>query len=361
MDNYFRRPQVLFIPYDAGEALAFEPVLDHLDEEGISYCILALGTARSMYQTHPQYLGLRADIGLKADIGPMNWRREMALPRGDVDEVLRAVKPVVVVSGMVSEVQRQLAAGFRLKGSRVVGYFDAMHALRSEAVEATFLDIVDEVWAPAERVAEGIRAAAPSLPIHVVGQPSLEAWMGAADTAEVNAWFEEAGLTGKRVLYCSGYGEDFVPSFELFVKTTQAFPHVSFAVSLHPRVPGTLEQRVLDDYPSDNIQIAPRHLPSSLLAHAVDAVVCYRSTAGFQALFLGKPVIYALSGLIPFSNLTIDLGIVPKVSAESELQKALQEALNTTCSVSVQELCQRLGIPPQASQLFADRIAALLS
>src|SRR5258708_4664597 len=49
-------PDITFVLHDAGETKAMQPVMARLDREGISYCILADATARSLLKNNPHLM-----------------------------------------------------------------------------------------------------------------------------------------------------------------------------------------------------------------------------------------------------------------------------------------------------------------
>jgi hypothetical protein len=344
---------LLFLPYDAGEAHAFEPLLPLLDLKRIDYRICAVATARQMYRTHPRYCGLHSHLQVNCDVGRMNWDRRRALPEADVARLVDSLHPRCTVTGMVSTLQRQVAQLLKERGSYVIGYFDALHRMPAGGIATEVLEAVDELWVPAQTVAYSAQELRGDRPCRVVGQPSLLRWEQAPKHPGLEDWLTSLPPARRRVLYCTGYGEDFEASFRLFLGVMAKRPEEQVLVSLHPRVPGTIEERVLADFACAHIQIAPRNFATAELAQFVDLIGCYRSTAGFQGLFLPKPVIYVLSGQVPFSNLAIEAGLVPLLQSAEALERALDADVTPPAPELVRE---RLGLPKDSESCFVNAL-----
>ena len=149
--------RVLFVFRDAGESYALVPVLRRLNKEGLVATGILTGGG-----TAPAFMSSEPGVSTLASLNVTNTSglvdRNATLPEAAVLRILALAKPTVLVTGVVSAVQLQLArAAIALPGVHLVaGYDDGLStadtatawpnvALRSGAVH--------ELWVVAQWVA----------------------------------------------------------------------------------------------------------------------------------------------------------------------------------------------------------------
>jgi len=121
-------PRVLFVLRDAGETLALLPVLRHLQRTtgvNVSAVVTGYGTAPPIASLGPSVFSLSS---LGVDVSSALANRSAALSSAQLWDALRRVRPQLVVSGLVSEVQLQIAGVAREQGTRVIGFDDSFYA-----------------------------------------------------------------------------------------------------------------------------------------------------------------------------------------------------------------------------------------
>jgi hypothetical protein len=346
---------LLFVLYDAGETLALRPVMERLDRRKIPYRVLVMGTARSLMvpKTGEQKIVDLADFG-GARVSRTGWRRDKELAQSVVDRVAAKLGAKVVVTGLVSAAQKQIARAMRRRGARVVGFYDALQKMSAESYPSKLLPSLHRLLVAAPQLAPARKPAGTML--SVVGHPTLELWEKVAQKEDRSALRKTLGLTRKTLLYVGGYGKGYEQAFSLFAQAAARMQHIDVRVSLHPKVDGGLERSLLSKYGASNVQILPKQVATMRAAVAADLLVTQRSTVGVQALFLGRPVIF-FDQHKRYSNMAIKNRLAAQLTSVDALLTASQKQLSKSSeSPSTSALYKRARIPRNS----AGRIATLL-
>lgn len=250
--------------------------------------------------------------------------RSAEFSASEIGALLGAIHSAVVITGMVSAAQRQLAVALRARLKRtnqckknrvtpvVVGFFDGFGLWKRDTIMATFLELgaLDVIWTVSEPTAAGARehAATITSAIHTevvaVGSPTLADWASVASSsaltteAALGAW--GTGAPGFRVLFIGGYGSSYSTVVEMFGTVMEllsaAEPGWQFCLSPHPHTSfgrlgtarGTLELSLLSESQRLLMRVLPAHVTTAAAACCSDVIVSQGSTAGVQALFVGK-------------------------------------------------------------------------
>ena len=350
--------------------------------------------------------------------------RSAEFSASDLCALLGAVQSVVVITGMVSAAQRQLATALRSrtyprKKNRatpvVVGFFDGFGLWKRDTIMATFLELgaVDVIWTVSEPTAVGARehAASTSPPMDIqviaVGSPTLADWTSVASnsalTAEaaLGAWGADA--PGFRVLFIGGYGPSYNTVVEMFGTVmsllSAAEPGWQFCLSPHPHTScgrlgaarGALELSLLSESQRQLMRVLPVHVTTAAAACCSDVIVSQGSTAGVQALFVGKVrasspsnCIYCCTcdwhiyyidaslraslqrsiyvfpeGAPTFEDVGTLSGLIPVATSAGMLAALLQQARRGTAQVLSRSL-QEAGVPLDALETAATHLEVLL-
>lgn len=321
---------LLFVTHDPGETLAFLPLFPHLQERGVEFGVLPLGLSAAMLPPATPLVHQWDEGG----------------------------EPFLVVTGTVSHSQHQVLDGIKEGRTKKVGYVDGVHRLSPQCVEWTFLPKVDEMWVSCEAVKKSLGSHGERAQVRVVGQPSIERWRRAHCDPLVRDWFRKTFHPDRPVvLYASGYGEDFESSFRFFLQAVREVEEAQFCISLHPKGTGEQERQLLHEVGLGHVAVAPKGFSTQQLSTLSQLLICYRSTAGFQALFQGIPVIYAFSGEVPFTNLALEEGLVEQAREKDELVEKVRQVLQSpTGALHATEVCARLGFPLQSEGLFVEEL-----
>lgn len=335
------RPRLLFVWRDAGETMALLPVLKTLyacGSYGISGSAATSGNAAveatreggcGKYHVTAVVTGggtapegvldidgvrLLEDYGVQG-CGALGTRSAL-VDADSLASAMQTLNPDVVVTGLVSAVQLQIAAAARDSASAatIIGYDDGFgldwnpQAWSSRAVQTGALD---ELWVTAETIAAVARDAAarttPVIPVRTVGSPTLSAWQ--AEVAD--AGYQQlhilrltlthgAPLSVPLVHFFGGYDEpgktpyaDSVRAFAEGVAAEQARGEGVLLASFSPHpgnFSGELEEEIFTSAGADVLTIEGEF--SSYLAAVANLTASHDSTAGIQSLFVGTPHLF---------------------------------------------------------------------
>lgn len=360
------RSDILFVLYDAGETLALQPVMECLDNAHVKYAAMVMGTSRELMRGRPHVVDLNKDCGVNAVVDQTTWPRARALSDSDLSKAANCVSPALVVTGMVSKAQEQIAHAIARATVESVGYYDALTPLAAGTVAVEFLPELSELWVPTKPIADRIRQDYPRVLVQVVGQPTLENWAEKEKNLDEPAIRRQLGLNEKQktILYAGGYGEDYEEAFTLFANAASKLTGYNLLVSLHPKADGSFERRILREQGAEGrVYVIPKSISTLQAAAVSDLVVCQRSTVGMQALFMGRPVIYLDVKNSLYSDPAISNGWAPQFADVESFTAQIYSQLKFKPGEYLKDLYGRSGIPPQSAALMAgllkDKLTAL--
>ena len=285
---------VAMVVYDAGETLGLLPVASRLQSTGfeIRWIPLTPWAADLLAANGQSFLQLPADIEGMAHLGS----REAEADPGFWEEALLQDPPGLVVSGMVSAIQGQIAGRMKEAGVGTRGFHDGFQPPGAGSMVVQTAPRFDEVWVPTARVRQGFLAL--GFEAVVAGQPSLEAWRRSSEQVDGDEVRRLLGVgDGNRILAFAGqYGPGYAEILDSFLgavrSTLVGDPTLSLVVSHHPRTDGSVERAALELAGLPRAVMAPEELPTMELATASKVMLTWTSTVGVQAAFMGKQVIY---------------------------------------------------------------------
>ena len=357
-----RRPKVLIFVYDAGETLGLLPIAPLLEIEKIDvrWVPLTPWSLRVIKQEHKSYVE-PPDL----DNLPQIKDREA---EGNIDFWLRLIaeeKPDLVIVGLVSRVQEQLAQELKVLGIRTVGFYDAFDPTTRDTIVWRVANQVDTVWVPTETIQRnlndlGLRK------VKVMGQPSLETWYRLAGNVKSSSLYTRLQIPrGKKILLFAGqYGEGYKEILEAFLRAAHIEldrqKDLYLVLSYHPKTGGELEREAIQKYSHPRLMLMPQGLSTAELATVSSAVITWRSTVGIQAAFLGKPVLYFNFNLHDYTNNLIEKGLA-FASTPSTFSTTLQLALTRrNDSLANRMRLAKLGYVINADRKIASEIVRLV-
>jgi len=259
----------LFVLFDAGETHALKPVIEDLIDQGETVDVLALGTAQTLMPEAPTLPEV-----------DRSWDRYTPLPETDV---LAAYSPDVVVIGVASSIQLQVAKAFESK-AKVVAYYDNFNPIERSVYASLIREIephVDLFLTASDKGA----ASSCAKEVHVVGNPDVEKMI-----QKLQEWEPEP----HSMVYIGGYDADYPEALELFVEAMKLFPDHQLVLCPHPKSDGSLEHAL---FPNATIC-----RDSTAAVARASVVVCHRSTLGIKSLLAGKKVIFVDPSASPMAE-----------------------------------------------------------
>jgi hypothetical protein len=349
--------KALFVLLDAGETKALEPVMKEMDIAGLNYKIIAFGTAWDLIKKHPKAVDIYSETNAPVGLNSLKWDRFQSVDLEFLHNVYTLVPAEIVITGMVSKIQSQIGQFFKERGAEVLLYYDGFSPLTIHPFTIEMLHAASVILAPSSSVAKSIHALMPDLRIDVVGQPTLEHWINEIKRMDVQQLKSLLKLEDQKpfLVYISGYGKGYKEAFCLFVEAVQHVENFHIGISLHPRMDGTLERKILEDYKCSHVFIVPQGVPTSHVVSIADLVVNWQSTVGVQAAFLGKPVIYLDNESSDYYCLAIENGWAVKCTSVAEFLNILDSIkLETACW---RERFQKSGLPRDSARIIFRKIA----
>lgn len=397
-------PTCVFLFRDAGETLSLLPVLRQLRAStlcNVRGVVTGYGTAPVSVLSEPGVTSFAA-LGIGS---PALAQRNCTLSAEAVDHFLDETRPsnermrsepsriafghcshpsavraprcaAVLVTGLVSAVQQQLACATRDSGTAmVVGYDDGLGtALEASSwpVQALRAQSVDELWTVADAIsALLVPFSTPAQRVLTVGSPALESWPDEVSTAGPDAIasvrvsaFGVASST-PALLYFGGYGAGYEQSVRTFAIAAAKLqrrtdpldpPPVAVAFSRHPgpNITTDFERRA---FAAEGVTVSfVENVSAALLAAAANLTVSQDSTASDQSLFVGTPSVFCIgAGSPPPANLGVSTGLIPVVDTPNLFERAYERARRSLFHVSADELTE-LGVPTGAVDRMTDRI-----
>jgi hypothetical protein len=314
-------PRAVFILRDAGETFALLPVLRELrtaEKMSAIAVVTGYGTAPSNATEEAGVITL-ASLGVH-DVSPALRNRSTMLNMTGLHAALARLNPSVLVTGLVSAVQIQLALACDSCGDAVVGYQDGFSLVtRPDDWSARSLadSAIRHAWAVSPSIASSLCTFA-AAPTHqtcdAVGSPSNEAWPAAVRSCGIGALAQLRRTTfGIRpsvplVVFFGGYGqaayEEAVRTFALGLAALQRteIPPPAAAFSPHPgNFSSATERRIFTECnatvrvvnePAGGGGSAGVSVQPALLAAMANLSASTGSTTGIQSLYVGTPAVY---------------------------------------------------------------------
>ena len=350
MANSANSTDILFLAYDQGESNAFIRIQDQLDKRDIPYKIIAFGRAAEIFKYHPALVKI---VGLTDDQNLRN-HREQGISETTIQQALKSIKAKIIYSGMASKAQAQLMNAYGENGSHLIAFYDNFDPVESKSYAQPFLkeiSKVDEFHLPSDMTATSFISLQQSKQAEAVvtGQPVLEGWDEIFDKTDPAELRQKLEITKEQpvILFAGGYDGDYPNSFRIFLKATKLMPDTLFLVTHHPKYPGELEQKLMNEEATTNVRLLHNDQASTPeLSTIASVVVVHKSTIAQQALYKGKPVIYVANDL--FNNFILNKQLATRVYSSERLKKELQTLLDQ--NPGQPPSLKQLGVPDNASQ-----------
>jgi hypothetical protein len=279
---------VLFHLHDAGETNALLPVIRELDAE---YLILTSGIAGNLLESIP-----------KEKVRPFSHYSH--------------IEPKLFITGVASELQAEVLDFYRSRNVPTWAYWDNFNA----DGESPYFETARSIEAKADVLmlpCESLKKEFSNRTTFVVGHPTLD-----------------IKLPSKVILWIGGYGNEYEEAYALFQEGMSQLEGCLLLFQHHPKTG----------------QKNPFKLSEAM--RLADLVVCHQSTAAFQALAAGKPVLHVIPEGQSFDSLPLQKGIAKKVSRVEDFPNALQEALEQ----DVSGFFDLMGIPENSTDVLRETI-----
>lgn len=354
--SYKEDAKALFVLFDAGETKALEAVMQEMDDANIPYKILAFGTSWNLMKQHRNIVDIYSCISMPQGLNGTSWDRLHGIHSALIQEIYAATPAEIVISGMVSEIQKQLTEFYKKKGAEVFLYYDSFSPISTHAFTMEMLWSASLVLVPSMSIAESVHALVPDIKVDVVGQPTLEHWVSEISRLDSKLVKETISIHDQKpfLVYISGYGSGYEEAFRSFVEAIQYVDHFQIGISLHPKMDGSLERQMLDAYNCQHVFVIPKNVQTSHVVSVADLVVTWRSTVGVQAAILGKPVIYLDQSMSTFECLAIDKGWAMRCTNAADLLHLL--IYFEVENIPLQERFAEGGIPQESAKLIFKKI-----
>lgn len=249
----------LFVLFDAGETHALKPVIEDLIAHGETVDVLAFGTAQTLY---PDTLTVK-----QID---RSWDRYAPLPD---TELLGAYSPDVVIIGVASAIQLQIAKAFEGTAT-IVAYYDNFNPIDRSVYASLIREIephVDLFLTASDKGA----ASSYAKKTLTVGNPDVE---------KVIEALQDCDSDSQVIAYIGGYDTDYPEALELFAAVMRQFSGYHLVMCPHPKSDGSLEHHLFPNATFSQDSLAA--------IKQAGVVVCHRSTLGIKCLLAGKKVIF---------------------------------------------------------------------
>ena len=358
-----RRPKVLVFVYDAGETLGLLPIAPFLETKNIDvrWVPLTPWSLRVIEQDHKPYVEPPAGL----DQMPHIKDRETEVDIDYWSRLIAEEKPDLVIVGLVSRVQEQLARKLRTLGIHTVGFYDAFDPTTRDTIVWRVARQVDTVWVPTEIIERNLNELG-AKNVKVMGQPSVETWYRlAAKVKSANLYARLQIPPGKRILLFAGqYGEGYADILEAFLRAAlvelNRQDDLYLVLSYHPKTSGELEQTAIQKHSHPRLMLMPQGMSTAELATVSSAVITWRSTVGIQGAFLGKPILYFNFNAHDYTNNLIEKGLA-FASTPATFGTALHQALTRRKDLlAKRKRLAELGYVMDADRKIATEIVRLV-
>lgn len=324
--------------YDNGEVDALTSIFEQLDEEKVSYQNFATGPAIDKLKDHPGVVKWEGYEKLQ------NLSCEEALIPREYDYIMETFSPSVVVTSMASRAQGDLAQGFRKGGAQVIAYYENFDPVETKEFVEPFLKVsiggVDLYMVPSTRVKESFlrlnASRGETIPVEVMGQPSLEKWAEAHGDKALKERMErkKAALCGFEedrplLIFAGGYDPTYEAALKMFVEAVKTSSYNAL-ITPHPKTDGSLEEAIVKELgASGRIKvISPKQQKEgfstmNLSVMKPDYLVCHKSTVCMQGLAVNIPAVYIADK--DYKNFAIETGIAQRVASVDQFRTFLEK------------------------------------
>jgi hypothetical protein len=175
--------------------------------------------------------------------------------------------------------------------------------------------------------------------IKPLGRPSLEGWVKQVQEVNKADALQKVGFNEKNkvVTFIGGYGALYSSGVDdAYASAKQKLSEAGYQVHMqyHPNV--------MKQQPLTTIEAVGM----------ADFIVCYDSTVGFEALFVGKKVIYLQpENVPPYNNIAIQNQLAESVQSNEELLKALSSS-----PIQTQDVYKVLGVERNSTKAITEYI-----
>ena len=340
----------LFVLHSLGETNGLIPVMEKLDDK--DYDILAFGKAFEKLKNHPRLIRLSSHMLEVSERLPESVQCHLNTMKD---------KPKVVLVGMASRAQANVLDLFK-SAHRVVFYdnFDSPHVHWQGYLQYFYgaFGGADVLLVPGKVHIEGAhklkKFSHDGFKVLALGQPSLESWDKIYAETNTKDLRSKLGIEAYRkvILYAGGFDPKDKGQYEEdlthFIRAASFFDGVEVLVTYHPKTDGALEKNIVKKLNAPNIRVIEKGtFSTAVLSTIASVVVCFKSTVGAQAAYMGKPVLYIARG---YENFLTQSGVA-ELDGGDRLLRILKKLLNSTASENT--FCDVLGIPKNASQRIA--------
>ena len=356
---------VLLCAYDMGDTVPLKSVIKQFDQQNISYRIVAIGKASEEFKDHSN----RVRLDNLSEDELKTWPRPQPFNEENLTQLQKEYQPKLVMVGMASAAQAQLANAFKSKGSCAIAFYDNFDPITSKEYVQPFLENVEKIDAyliPAQATLESFQQhpKTKASKLEVVGQPVLESWddiFAKTDRAALRQTLE-VSEKDKVVLFVGGYDDTYCEHFTHFVDGAKNFlgrTDIKFFVTYHPKTEGELEKNIIQEKGVNNIKVIEKTgAPSTTeIATLANVIVCHKSSVGMQALYKGIPVIYLVKKG-DYTNFALDQGLAQQAESAQQFCGVLDQLLSTANQNRAD--VTKLGIPEKATQTIVNLVKAYL-
>jgi len=303
---------ISIIVYDAGETLGLLSITPFLEVENISvqwipltpWTLRLLEKENRAFVKPPKGLEIMNHLDDRQNAGEINYWLNLIIEQ----------KPALVILGLVSRIQEQLACELRNRGIYTIGFYDGFDKTDRSSINWKVSRQVDEVWVPTKVIKHNLNNLGLKS-VKVMGQPSLESWYRLAKEIRPDSLYKRLQISiDKKILIFAGqYGEGYKEILDAFMKVAleelKKREDLYLVLSPHPKTLGELECAVAQKCNHPRVLTAPKEVSTAELAAICKVMITWKSTVGVQATFMGKPVIYFNFNLDDYRNNLIDQGI----------------------------------------------------
>lgn len=361
--NHFAEPSivdVLFCPYDMGDAIAIKKIVQELEKEEITYKVFPFGKAQEVFESSSQLI--------KADFPSNITDREKTLTSEQLAFIKNNIKSKIVIAGMASATQAQVLNFLKKEKTYTIAFYDNFDAPKGKEYIQPFLkqvNQIDEYFLPSQTTLSGFQDLDKTKhsKLSVLGQPALEDWDEIFSNTNRDGLRKHLSMlpTDQLVLFVGGYDDTYKEYFRLFVKAMKAFkgnPSIAILVTYHPKTDGSLERSIVEEEKADNVKVVDKHGPSTaVVATVANVLCCHKSSVGILALYSGLPVVYVVKKG-ELDNFAIKQGLALEIDNAEELVQAIKRILST--ANRNQTPIKDLGIPKDSTKNIVKRIKEVL-
>ncbi len=341
VSNLALAQDVLFVLYDAGETKGMQNLIEHYNQTGVDVKVLTFGTAAEVYQGANK-VELNKILGEEVVVKKL-WRRDQTIEPKHIEILKNKFQPKVLITGTVSALQKQVATELDVATLRA-GFFDAFSRVSEKHPIKDFTSVLDEVWIPSKLQEDEFKKLS-FKKVKVTGHGSLNDWQVRLSTKEKAQITSVLRLDQKKptITYIGGYGESYEKGLRYFLKSIDSSQDYNIVISLHPKVDGTVEAKILEEMGKREVIIAPKYIPTQKITALSEFVITQNSTVGVQVLVQEKNVIYFHLNT-RYKNIAIENG----AAFQTANPKALNEYLKNPPKVEI----KNLGIPQNSLESF---------